>query len=47
MSKEDIDGVLEKIKELLPQEDGFFLKKKRLLNFLKKNLLKNYKLFGI
>ncbi len=36
MSKEDIDGVLEKIKQLLPQEDGFFLKKEKTIELLKK-----------
>lgn len=36
MSKEDIDGILEKIKELLPQEDGFFLKKEKAIELLKK-----------
>ncbi len=36
MSKEDIDGVFEKIKQLLPREDGFFLKKEKAVELLKK-----------
>lgn len=36
MLKEDVDRVLEKVKELIPPFEGFFLKKEKAVEFLKK-----------